>query len=99
MLHHGNKLSNHLGMLLITEEIATYSMADDQNVYVQRGISNSLWIYPFHVTRSKRYFSHDINGGGVKVYTADNICKMIELLIDNISVQFGGCFSQLFTWD
>ena len=25
------------------------------------------------------------------MYTADNICKMIELLIDNIFVQFGGC--------
>ena len=25
------------------------------------------------------------------MYTADNICKMIEFLIDNIFVQFGGC--------
>ena len=25
------------------------------------------------------------------MYTADNICKMIEFLIDNICVQFGGC--------
>ena len=25
------------------------------------------------------------------MYTADNICQMIEFLIDNISVQFGGC--------
>ena len=24
------------------------------------------------------------------MYTADNICKLIEFLIDNISVQFGG---------
>ena len=24
------------------------------------------------------------------MYTADNICKIIELLIDNIFVQFGG---------
>ena len=24
------------------------------------------------------------------MYTADNICKMIEILIDNIFVQFGG---------
>ena len=30
------------------------------------------------------------------MYTADNICKMIEFLIDNIFVQFGGClFRQL----
>ena len=25
------------------------------------------------------------------MYTADNICKMIKFLIDNIFVQFGGC--------
>ena len=32
-----------------------------------------------------------INGSGDNMYTADNICKMIEFLIDNIFVQFGGC--------
>ena len=37
------------------------------------------------VTRAKGYFTHDINGGGDNMYTADNICKMIEFLIDNIS--------------
>ena len=42
------------------------------------------------VTRAKGYFTHDINGGGDNMYTADNICKMIEFLIDNIFVQFGG---------
>ena len=42
------------------------------------------------VTRAKGYFTHDINGGGDNMYTADNICKMIECLIDNIFVQFGG---------
>ena len=42
------------------------------------------------VTRSKGYFTHDINGGGDNMHTADNICKMIEFLIDNIFVQFGG---------
>ena len=36
------------------------------------------------------YFIHDMNGGGDNMYTADNICKMIEFLIDNIFVQFGG---------
>ena len=36
-------------------------------------------------------FTHDINGSGYDMYTADNICKMIEFLIDNIFVQFGGC--------
>ena len=43
------------------------------------------------VTRSKGCFTHDVNGGGDNMYTPDNICKMIEFLIDNIFVQFGGC--------
>ena len=30
------------------------------------------------------------------MYTADNICKMIEFLIDNIFVQFGG---RVFRWE
>ena len=42
------------------------------------------------VTRAKPYFTHDINGGRNGMYTADNICKMIEFLIDNIFVQLGG---------
>ena len=30
------------------------------------------------------------------MYTADNICKMSEFLIDNIFVEFGGClFNQV----
>ena len=36
------------------------------------------------------YFTHDINGGDDNMYTADNIRKIIEFLIDNIFVQFGG---------
>ena len=43
------------------------------------------------VTRAKGYLTHDINGGGDNMYIADNICKMIEFLIDNIFVQFGVC--------
>ena len=47
------------------------------------------------VRRSKGY-NNNINDGGDNMYTADNICKMIEFLIDNIFVQFGGClFRQL----
>ena len=42
------------------------------------------------VTRAKGFFTHDINGGGDSMYTADKICKMIEFLIDNIFVQFEG---------
>ena len=43
------------------------------------------------VTRTEGYFTQDINGSGDNMYAADNICKMIEFLIDNIFVQFGGC--------
>ena len=50
-------------------------------------------------TRSKGYFTHDINGGGDNMYTADNICKMIEFLIDNIFVQLGGCFFSSGNWN
>ena len=42
------------------------------------------------VTGAKAFSTHDINGGGDNMYTADNVCKMIEFLIDNIFVQFGG---------
>ena len=42
------------------------------------------------VTRTKGYFTHDINGSRDGMYTADNICRMIEFLIGNIFVQFGG---------
>ena len=43
------------------------------------------------VTRSKGYFTHDINVSRDNMYTADNICKIIVFLIDNTFVQFGGC--------
>ena len=43
------------------------------------------------VTRAQWYITDDINGGVDNIYTADNICKMIEFLVDNIFVQFGGC--------
>ena len=29
-------------------------------------------------TRAQGYFTHDINGSGDNMYTADNICKMID---------------------
>ena len=47
------------------------------------------------VTRAKGYFTHHINVGRENMYTEDNTCKMIEFLIDNSFVEFGGClFSQ-----
>ena len=44
----------------------------------------------------KNYFyavTHDINGGEDNMYTADNICRMIEFLIDNILCSLEGVFS------
>ena len=45
------------------------------------------------VTRSKGYFTYDVNGGGDNMHTANNICKMIEFLIDNILGSLEGVFS------
>ena len=41
------------------------------------------------VGRNKSYFTSDPLNGGNK-YTANDICKMIEFLVDNIYVRFGG---------
>ena len=41
------------------------------------------------VGRNKSYFTSDPLSGDNK-YTANNICKMIEFLVDNIYVRFGG---------
>ena len=41
------------------------------------------------VGRNKSYFTSDPLYGDNK-YTANNICKMIEFLVDNIYVRFGG---------
>ena len=48
------------------------------------------------VTRAKGYFAHEMNGGGDNMYSADNICKMIEFLTNNNFVQFrGSLFRQM----
>ena len=41
------------------------------------------------VGRNKSYFTSDPLNGDNK-YTANDICKMIEFLVDNIYVRFGG---------
>ena len=43
------------------------------------------------ITSGKGYFIDTINSGGDNLYTADQICRMVEFLIDNIFVKFGGC--------
>ena len=43
------------------------------------------------ITSGKGYFTNTINLGGDNLYTADQICRMVEFLIDNIFVKFGGC--------
>ena len=41
------------------------------------------------VGRNKSYFTSDLLNGDNK-YTANDICKMIEFLVDNIYIRFGG---------
>ena len=43
------------------------------------------------ITSGKGYFIDTINPGGDNLYTADQICRMVEFLIDNIFDKFGGC--------
>ena len=43
------------------------------------------------ITSGKGYFVDNISPGGDNLYTADQICRMVEFLIDNIFVTFAGC--------
>ena len=46
--------------------------------------------------RKRGYLSNSIDSGGDKTYSANQICKMVEFLIDDIFVKFGGSlFSQV----
>ena len=52
---------------------------------------NGATLYPIHykVGRNKSYFTSNPLNGDNK-YTANDICKMIEFLVDNVYVRFGG---------
>ena len=63
------------------------SRASDLVRNILRKKDGSVRYTHIKVTRSEGYFTHDINGDGDNMYTADNTCK----IIDNIFVQFGGC--------
>ena len=43
------------------------------------------------ITSGKGYLTETINPGGDNLYTADQIYRTVEFLIDNIVVKFGGC--------
>ena len=43
------------------------------------------------IMSGKGYFIDTINPDGDNLYTADQICRMVEFLIDNIFVESGGC--------
>ena len=43
------------------------------------------------ITSGKGYFIDTLNPGGDNLYTPDQICRMVEFLIDNIFVKFEGC--------
>ena len=44
------------------------------------------------VGQRKGYFNNSIYGGGEKKYTADQMCNMVDFLVDNIFVTFGGVY-------
>ena len=43
------------------------------------------------ITSGNGYLIGTINPGGDNLYTEDQICRMVEFLIDNVFVMFGGC--------
>ena len=51
------------------------------------------------ITSGKGYFIDTINPGGDNLYTADQICRMVEFMIDNIFVKFGGYLFSQVIWD
>ena len=59
------------------------------NLFKRRNGSNRYT--HIKITSGKGYFIDTINPGGDNLYTADQICRMVEFLIDNIFVKFGGC--------
>ena len=58
------------------------------NSFKRRGGSNRYT--HIKITSGKGYFIDTINLGADNLYTADQICRMVEFLIDNIFVKFGG---------
>ena len=60
-----------------------------QNSFKRRNGSNRYT--HIKITSGKGYFIDTINLGGDNLHTADQICRMVEFLIDNIFVKFGGC--------
>ena len=51
--------------------------------------NGATWYTHIKVGRNKSYFTSDPLNGDNK-YTANDICKMVEFLVDNIYVRFGG---------
>ena len=50
------------------------------------------------ITSGKGYFIDTINPGRDNLYTGDQICRMVEFLIDNIFVKFEGCPFRQVIW-
>ena len=59
------------------------------NVFKRRDRSNRYT--HIKIISGKGYFIDTINPGGDNLCTADQICRMVDLLIDNNFVKFGGC--------
>ena len=71
-----------------------------QNSFKRRHGSNRYT--HIKITSGKGYFIDTINRGGDNLYTADQTCRMVKLVIDNIFVKFEGVFfvrSLGFQWE
>ena len=47
-------------------------------------------LHPHKVGQRKGYFNNSINCGRENMYTANQMCNMVDFLADNIFVKFGG---------
>ena len=47
------------------------------------------------ITSGKSYVIDTISPGGDSLYTADQICRMVEFLIDDIFVKFEACLFRI----
>ena len=97
---------SHLGVHRATSSIQTFhfstlytSIPHDLLKSRMNSIINNAFKYKngatrythIKVGRNESYFTSDpLNGDNMYKYTANPICKMIEFLVDNIYVRFGG---------
>ena len=102
-MRYGNIKTSHNGvnnMWTLKNSTSLLSSLDELDVCTATSVQTfdffALYIsIPHNLLKSRisnlvhNAFTRDINSGGDNMYTADNICQMIEFSIDSIFVQFG----------